>query len=102
MSLVDVRIECPSGPISPSTAQAVGDALEECAANAFRHGHATRLDCRIERSERHVHLTVRDDGHSSSSATSTPGLGSRILDRCGTWTRAHDAGGTTVTISIPI
>ena len=102
MSLVDVRIECPSGPISSSTAQAVSDALEECAANAFRHGHATRLDCRIERSERHVHLTVRDDGHGSSPATSTPGLGSRILDRCGTWTRTHDAGGTTVTISIPI
>lgn len=99
-ALLDIAIDSPDDVVDARVAQAVADALEECAANAFRHGRATRLDCRITCVAGQVQLTIRDDGRASTSSSATPGLGSRILDRCGTWTRVQSEHGSTVSISI--
>lgn len=100
-ALLDIAIDAPDDVVDGRVAQAVASALEECAANAFRHGRATRLDCRITCVAGQVQLTIRDDGRVPPSSLATPGLGSRILDRCGTWTRMHGEHGSTVSISIP-
>jgi hypothetical protein len=48
-----------------------------------------------------VEVTVIDDGRGGVAGEELPGLGSRILDRCGTWSRTYGAAGTTVSIVIP-
>ncbi len=101
MSLIDVSIDCPSGSVAPATAQALADALEECAANAFRHGGASAMRCLVTMSGDIVEVTVHDNGSGLSSGSEARGLGSRILDRCGSWTREYTDTGTTVRVRIP-
>ena len=43
-ALLDIAIDAPDDVVDGRVAQAVANALEECAANAFRHGRATRLE----------------------------------------------------------
>jgi hypothetical protein len=100
-SLLEFTIECSDEVVPSSVAQAIVDVLEECVSNAFRHGHARHVHCRIAAIGAAVEVTVIDDGRGGVAGEELPGLGSRILDRCGTWSRTYGAAGTTVSIVIP-
>lgn len=100
-SLMDITQDCTYDSIEPAVAQAVADALEECVSNAFRHGGAKSLHCCMHLEATHVDVTVMDDGHRSGADAEVEGLGSRILDRCGTWSRTYAESGTTVRIAVP-
>lgn len=100
-SLLDISLEAGDGTVGPDIAQAVSDVLEECVANAFRHGRASRVECLITLQSHHVVVCVRDNGRGSAVAEGAPGLGSRILDRSGTWSRIRGDDGTRVEITIP-
>lgn len=99
-SLIDITIAAGGDTVSADVAQAVGDVLEECVANAFRHGRARGVDCTIEAQADGVRVQVRDNGHGNAAPEGAPGLGSRILDRSGTWTRTYGPDGTTVVVVI--
>lgn len=101
-SLVEIRIEAPDAPVSAYVAQAISDVLEECVANAFRHGRASTCACALELHEGHVRVRVTDNGRGSTVPEGAPGLGSRILDRSSTWTRTYGPEGTTVIALIPV
>jgi two-component sensor histidine kinase len=100
-SLIDIRLDASHDVITPEVAQAVSDVLEECVANAFRHGRASEVACTVETRGDHVHVRVSDNGSGSRRPAGPAGLGSRILDRSGTWARTTLDSGTTVDISIP-
>ena len=100
--LVEIRIDAPDDAVSAHVAQAISDVLEECVANAFRHGRASDIDCALAMHEQHVHVQVSDNGRGSTVPEGEPGLGSRILDRSGTWTRTYGPAGTTVVALIPL
>jgi hypothetical protein len=100
-SLMAITVECADDIVAPGVAQAVGDVLEECLANAFRHGRARHVDCAVSCRGHSVEITVRDDGAGLGKSDGAPGLGSRILDRSGAWTRTYEGGGATVRVSIP-
>ena len=100
-SLLEFTIECSDEVVPSSVAQAIVDVLEECVSNAFRHGQARHVHCRIAVTGAAVEVTVIDDGRGGVAGEELPGLGSRILDRCGTWSRTYGAAGTTVSIVIP-
>ena len=101
-SLVEIRIDASDDAVSAHVAQAISDVLEECVANAFRHGRASGIDCALEMQEQHVRVRVQDNGCGSTVPEGDPGLGSRILDRSGTWTRTYGPAGTTVVALIPL
>lgn len=101
-SLVAIQLEAPNDRVSAPVAQAVTDVLEECLANAFRHGKASQIECVCAVTEQHVRVEVTDNGQGSAVAQGEPGLGSRILDRNCTWTRSHSHEGTTVVALIPL
>ena len=101
-SLVDIRVDTPEVTIAAHAAQAISDVLEECVANAFRHGRASRIDCALEIHEHHVRVRVEDNGRGSNVPEGDPGLGSRILDRSSTWTRTYGPEGTTIVALIPL
>ena len=100
-SLLAIEITCPEEHVAAPVAQAITEVLEECAANAFRHGRASDLICTATCMPESVHLVITDTGHGLAHRTETQGLGSRILDRCGVWTRTYATSGTTVDIVIP-
>lgn len=100
-SLLDIRLQAATDVVGADVAQAVGDVLEECVANAFRHGRARRIDCSIALQGHRVVVCVRDNGRGSAVPEGAPGLGSRILDRSGTWSRTRGDDGTRVEITIP-
>jgi hypothetical protein len=101
-SLVEIRVDAPDDPVSAHVAQAISDVLEECVANAFRHGRASGIACALEVHEGHVRVRVDDNGRGSTEPEGDPGLGSRILDRSSTWTRTYGPEGTTVVALIPL
>ena len=101
-SLVEIRVEAPDDLVSAHVAQAVSDVLEECVANAFRHGRASEIACALEVQDREVRVRVEDNGRGSASPEGDPGLGSRILDRSSTWTRTSGPEGTTVVALVPL
>ena len=101
-SLVDIRVEAPDDAVSATVAQAISDVLEECVANAFRHGRASEITCALEVQEGHVRVQVTDNGRGSTVPVGAPGLGSRIIDRSSTWTRTYGPEGTTVVALIPV
>ena len=99
-SLLDISLDAGDAIVAPDVAQAVSDVLEECVANAFRHGRASRVECVLDLRDHHVVVCVRDNGRGSAVAQGAPGLGSRILDRSGTWSRIRGDDGTRVEITI--
>jgi hypothetical protein len=100
-SLIDIRLHASDETLDPHVAQAVSDVLEECVANAFRHGRATHVDCDIDVQPTIVRVCVQDNGRGSAAPPGPPGLGSRILDSSGTWTRDCADSGTTVIVTVP-
>ena len=101
MSLLNIAITSPDDVVSGDVAQAAADVVEECVANAFRHGHARRVDCRAHLDADCLVIEVIDDGRRLTGDAEVAGLGSRILDRSGTWSRTYGPEGTRVTVQIP-
>lgn len=100
-SLLEIRLQAPRDTLDLHIAQAVSDVLEECVANAFRHGRASQVDCIIDVQSQHVRIRVHDNGGGGTAPEGPPGLGSRILDSSGSWTREYGQSGTTVIVSVP-
>lgn len=80
--------------------------LGEVAANARRHGHASALVIRIEKSTAGWRLVCEDDGRGITN-DATPGLGSRLLDETvarygGSWSMEQMDKGCRVTIDLPV
>lgn len=101
-ALIDIRLQAADELVPADVAQAVSDVLEECIANAFRHGRAHEIRCTVEVHDPHVRVEVSDNGRGSTVPEGDAGLGSRILDRSGTWTRAYGPSGTTVVVLVPL
>lgn len=99
-SLLDIRVDASDDVVTADAAQAVSDVLEECVANAFRHGRATRVECTLDVDAEVIRVRVEDNGRGAAAPQGAPGLGSRILDRSGTWTRTPRERGTTVIVDI--
>jgi signal transduction histidine kinase len=97
-ALMTVTVECADEMVSPAVALALSESLEEALTNAFRHGHARSAHCTIQVIDNCVVLEVTDTGQPTHGP---PGLGSRILDRCGSWERSNLASGTKITMRIP-
>lgn len=98
-ALMTVTVECVDEVISPSVALALSESLEEALTNAFRHGHARTAHCTIQARDNCLILEVSDTGQSTQGPA---GLGSRILDRCGSWERSDLGTGTKLTMRIPL
>ena len=97
--------------IGPAAAYQISWLLAEAAANAVKHGQATRLDCHLDCAERRIELRIRDDGHGifegkDDSAPKSKWLGPRSLkDRVaemgGELIVRSDEWGTELSISMP-
>ena len=68
-----------SGDIEPSIAEPLFRIVQESMTNAVRHGNATRIDVRIERTRSQVRLSVSDNGTGMATAQSARGIGLRIM-----------------------
>lgn len=87
----------------PAARTSVIDIVMEACANAIQHGRArtVRIDLHMS-GARTLSCCVTDDGH-LVSATSPPGLGTRLLDEvCLEWSRTGDHTGTTLRCILPI
>ncbi|MEY3733278.1 MAG: hypothetical protein RL347_637 [Actinomycetota bacterium] len=100
-ALIEITLDAPAVFVDTAVAQAVSDVIEECVSNSFRHGRARHVTCTITESPDDVDVTIADDGCGSINGIGPAGLGSRILDRSGSWTRTYEAQSTTVRIRIP-
>jgi len=104
------------GPLPPGTAMHVFRIAQEGLTNAVRHAEASRVDLRIEHvipadsvEERHIRLTIEDDGKASSLAAGklSPGMGlSNMRERVDALGGTIDfqlvsGGGLRVEVTIP-
>src|SRR4029079_7879374 len=82
--------------------------VQESVTNALRHGDAQSMHVRVERSARHVKMTIRDDGRGFAPGTTLDeaaarghlgvlGMRERIRARAGKFElNSEPGGGTTV------
>ena len=88
--LVEISITVTQAPDDPPDSEAtsrVRRIVEECVANAVRHGGAGHIDVAAEVSESELSVVVIDDGQGLPPATSPgEGLGTHLM-------RAHASGG---------
>lgn len=94
---VSVVIE-PGAESSGCDPHVIGRVVEECLANAIRHGAATRIEVRIEPAAGGaLRVTVTDNG--SGPGGGRPALGSAVLDQAtaGRWSLVGRAPGSVVT-----
>jgi len=85
--------------LPPAAYRTINDVVTEGIRNAIRHGQATQIQVDITQDDDEIVITVSDDG--TQSATSSPGLGTRIFDTVaeGRWSRTPSPeGGSTLTV----
>lgn len=107
--LCDIDIDVADDVLSriaadPSCSSAVTDIVTELCANAIRHGQATRISVRIthQESERLITLVIDNNGR-SIDPQAPAGLGTSIIkDVACDWTAEAIAGGTRMTVTLPI
>ena len=77
--------------------------VREAISNAVRHGHATAVTVAfVEPSDRMLELQVRDNG-SGPPASSTPGLGTALLDETAyAWSLQIVEAGTLLRVLVPL
>jgi len=103
-ALMDIDIRADEGMIPAERVRDVGDVLEECLSNAFRHGGATRVELELDRQERGWHVAVSDNG-SGIDETHGSGLGTSLFDAVSgdEWSRsAVPGGGCRVDVMVPV
>jgi len=101
-ALMEVRISADAGMIPAGRVRDVGDVLEECLSNAFRHGGATQVDVELRRRESCWFVVVSDNGSGLDRAGSA-GLGTSLLEAVsgGDWSREPAAlGGCVVSVRL--
>ena len=106
-----VRVERhldPALPLSEEQELVVYRVAQEALTNVARHANATRVQLRLERTEQHIVLTVRDDGRGLVSDARPPSHGisgmrerAMLIGAQLTLTEPP-AGGTQVQLSIPL
>ena len=101
--IAEVTIESPDA-LEPEAAWRMAvEAVEECVANAVRHGHASRVSVRCRQDGGAIEIDVDDDGFGPTGAEGA-GLGSvwmRHVTR-GQWSRTESGIGAKVALRIPI
>lgn len=100
LGLVAITYEVTAAaPVHSGVMRALNDVVGEGVTNAVRHGAARNVHVRVNETVQGLLITVNDDG--VFSALSTPGLGSRIMDRVapGSWHRTRNSqGGTSLEV----
>ena len=102
-ALMGIDVDVDEGMIPADRVRDVGDVLEECLSNAFRHGGATRVELELRRQANAWLLSVSDDGTGLDGAVGV-GLGSSLFEAvsAGEWSRAEiPGGGCRVKVRIP-
>lgn len=104
---VERRLD-PALPLSEEQELVVYRVAQEALTNVARHANATQVQLRLERTEQHIVLTVRDDGRGLVSDASPPSHGisgmrerAMLIGAQLTLTEPP-AGGTQVQLSIPL
>ena len=103
-ALMDIDLRADEGMIPADRVRDVGDVLEECLSNAFRHGGATRVELELDRQERGWHVAVSDNGSGIDEAQGS-GLGTSLFDAVsgGEWSRSTiPGGGCRVDVMVPV
>ena len=103
-ALMDIEIRADKGMIPADRVRDVGDVLEECLSNAFRHGGATRVELELHRQEIGWLVVVTDDGSGIDEAQRS-GLGTSLFEAVsgGRWSRqAANSGGCRVEVVVPV
>jgi len=102
LPLIEVDIRADDGIIPAERVRDVGDVLEECLSNAFRHGAASRVDVELRQQEQGWLLIASDDGSGLGEVTRT-GLGTSLFDAISgnDWSRKDlPGGGCQVTVQL--
>ena len=102
-ALMEVSVTVRAYSIPHSAQDALCRVLEEALSNAYRHGHASQVDCVIELSGTSSVMTVADNGVGPES-THTTGLGTALLElhTRGNWSlRSNPHGGSVLRAVIP-
>ncbi|HEX4906563.1 MAG TPA: ATP-binding protein [Acidimicrobiales bacterium] len=102
---IDVRID-DDVDVDPEAWPNLARIVREAAANAIRHGHASRVVVRGQRCPEGVHIAIRDDGAGFDIGIASPGLGlGNMRDRAeslgGELTVRSTRTGTVVDVRIP-
>ena len=103
-ALMGIDVDVDEGMIPADRVRDVGDVLEECLSNAFRHGGATRVEVELHRWSNAWLLSVSDDGSGLDQAGSA-GLGTSLFEAVsgGRWSRkAATSGGCRVEVVVPV
>jgi signal transduction histidine kinase len=108
---VPCTVELPEDPVewSGDRATAVFRILQEALTNVARHADADRVEVRVVRSPERVRMEIRDDGKGitqeevdTTKSFGLLGMEERARMFGGTLAvEAGEAGGTTVTVSMP-
>jgi len=101
--IAEVTIESPDA-LEPEAAWRMAvEAVEECVANAVRHGHASRVSVLCRQNESAIEIDVDDDGFGLTGAEGA-GLGSVWMRQVtqGDWSRTKSEVGSSVALRIPI
>jgi signal transduction histidine kinase len=98
--------------IKPAAAYQISWLLAAAAANAVKHGQATRLDCHVDFADGTIQLRIRDDGHgfyercdatqSKSKWLGPRSLKDRVAEMGGKLAVRSDEGGTELSISMTL
>ena len=101
--IAEVTIESPDVLEPESAWRMAVEAVEECVANAVRHGHASRVSVLCRQNATAIEIDVDDDGFGLTGAEGA-GLGSVWMSQVteGQWSRTGSGIGSRVALSIPI
>lgn len=101
-ALMEIDITTSGGVIPGSLVRDVGDVIDECLTNAFRHGASTHVSIEAAQVDDAWELTVCSDGARPGEAVE-PGMGTSLLDAVsgGQWHRtALPEGGCEVWVRL--
>jgi len=86
-----------TGECASSSAATVRDVVSEALSNSFRHGDAQSATVTVTCERDRVQVVVSDDG---TDVHGPHGLGSRILDSAGDWSRERADGRTVLRVTM--
>jgi signal transduction histidine kinase len=105
---VDLEMDGDFDPLPDKHRTCVYRVVQEALTNCVRHAHAQNVKIRVHTRDRHLHVSVTDDGVGLNPVRRRNGLGLRGIDERvreleGTMTISpHAGGGTTVAVQLPL